>query len=53
MVLEVVEDQNLHYDPPHLVMVFDKVIVCGYFPSVEYHLTEKTTENQITLFLNT
>ena len=28
MVPEVVEDQKLSSNPPHLVMIFDKVIVC-------------------------
>ena len=29
MVPEVVEDQKLHYNPPHLVMLIGKVIVCS------------------------
>ena len=29
MVLEVVEDQKLSYNPPHLVVLIDKVIVCS------------------------
>ena len=30
MVLEVDKDQKLSYNPPHLVMIFDKVIVCQH-----------------------
>ena len=26
---EVVEEQKLGYNPPHLVMIYDKVIVCS------------------------
>ena len=29
IVLEAVEEQILSYNPPHLVMIFDKVIVCS------------------------
>ena len=29
MVPEVVEDQKLSYNPPHLVMLIDKVTVCS------------------------
>ena len=28
MVPEVVEDQKLSYNPPHLVMIFDKINIC-------------------------
>ena len=29
IMLEVVEEQKLGYNPPHLVMIYDKVIVCS------------------------
>ena len=29
IVPEVVEEQKLGYNPPHLVMIYDKVIVCS------------------------
>ena len=47
-MLEVVEEQKLGYNPPHLVMIFDTVIVCS-----GCKIPFKTTKNQKTLFLNT
>ena len=49
MVPEVVEDQKLSYNPSHLVMFIDKVIVCS---GCEIPFN-RTAKNQITLFLNT
>ena len=50
MVPEVVEDQKLGYNPPHLVMLINKVIVCL---GCEILFNRKDCRESNTLFLNT
>ena len=50
MVPDVVEEQKLGYNPPHLVLLFERVIVCS---GCEIPLTARTAKNPTTWYLNT
>ena len=50
IVPEVVDQQKLGYNPPHLVMIHDKIIVCS---GCEIPFNRKDRQEPTTYFLNT